>query len=135
MSSETLISAREAYPVRIGALVMYCEQFKGVSTRNFAEKASVSGDTFFSNTNKKALRITLEGRIYDEYLPLRVLLFTNNFMNGDSVCNIEYRGLTFTNCHVLSVTAEDSGEEFIRASITLITTESITQSEVEADAG
>lgn len=134
MSVSAAVSAKEAYPVRVGALLMYCEHFKASGTRVFSEKATVSGDTFFSNVNKKALRITLEGRIYDEYVPLRMLLYTDALMNADTPCTIEYRGMTFTNCRVQSFSAEDKGEDYIYASITLVTVECSQQSGVTENA-
>ncbi|MCD7890307.1 MAG: hypothetical protein LUG26_00590 [Ruminococcus sp.] len=135
MSSSTEVSLKESYPVRIGTLLMYCEHFKAVGTKNLAEKTTVSGYTFFSNMNKRALKITFEGRIYDEYFPLRMLLYTDSFMNGDGKCTVEYRGITFTECRVQTFTAKDKGEDYIHASITLVTAESTTQSEEKTDRG
>lgn len=135
MSVSTAFSDREAYPVRIGALVLYCEKFRAAGTRAFAEKSTVSGDTFFSNTDKKALRFTLEGRILDEYVPLRFLIYANGFMKADSAFEIEYRGLKFTDCHVQAFTAEDDGEDYIKASITLVTTNMVQPGEAVQNEG
>lgn len=135
MSVVSAVSAKEAYPVRIGALVIYCEHFKASGTRVFAEKSTVNGGTVFSNSNKKALRITLEGRIYDEAFPLRMLHYCDGFMTANTAFTIEYRGMTFSGCHVQSFTAEDKGEDYIYASITLVTPERSAQSEVTDSAG
>lgn len=129
MSEKTTLTRRESYPVRIGALLMQCERFKAVGVRSFAEKATVSGDTVFSNTDKKAIRLTFEGRIYDEYIPLRPLLYTDSFMRADGSCQIEYRGLKFTNCQAQSYTVEDKSEDYIYASITLVTVDEVSQTE------
>jgi len=123
MSYNAVISRKEAYPVRIGALLMYCEHFKAVGTRAFSEKSTVNGNTFFSNTNKKSMRLTFEGRIYDDYFPLRMLNYTDGLMTADSVCTVEYRGITFAGCRVQAFTAEDKGDDYIYASISLVTPE------------
>lgn len=128
MSISADVSAREPVCVRIGALSMYCEKFRAEGTRSFAEKATVSGDLILSNTNRRALKLTFEGRIYDSYLPLRMILYTDAFLNGGSHCSITYRGLNFPKCRVQSYKAEDIGEDYIYASITLITTEAVTES-------
>lgn len=130
-----VISKKEAYPVRIGALLMYCENFRAVGTRNFSEKTTVSGGAFFANSGKRALRLTFEGRIYDEYLPLRMLLYTDAFLTSGSSCTIKYRGLTFTGCRVQSFTAEDGGEDYLKASITLVTVNTAKQSEAANNDG
>lgn len=129
MSNDTEIFVRESYPVRIGPMVMYCEHFKASCNRIFAEQSSVSGDTFFSNTNKKALKVTFDGRIYDEDFPLRILNYSEGFMRSDNSFDVEYRGLKFKNCHLQSYTAEDKGEEYIYASITFVTVDLIERSE------
>lgn len=130
MSTVTTVSRREATPVRIGAWLMYCEHFKAEGGRNYSEKSTVSGDAFFSNINQKALKITFEGRIYDEYLPLRGLLYTNAFMSSNGKCNITYRDAVFADCRVQSFTVDDVGEDYVNVSITLVTTEPPAQSEV-----
>ncbi len=109
---------------------MYCEHFKAEGSRNYAEKSTVSGDTFCSNNNCRALKLTFEGRIYDEYLPMRVLLYTNAFMRVAGKSSVVYRGTVFPECSVQSFTVDDVGEDFLKASITLVTTADISQSEV-----
>lgn len=128
MSAEISVSAREPQQVRIGALTMYCEKFRAEGARSFSERASVSGELLFSNTNRRALKLTFEGRIYDSYVPLRMILYTDAFLNGGNTCSITYRGLNFPKCYVQSYKAEDGGEDYIYASITLVTTETVTES-------
>lgn len=129
------VSRKEAYPVQIGDMKLYCEHFRIVGTRNFSEKTTVSGDAFFSNTGKRALRITLEGRIYDEELPLGMVLYSDGYLTSDSSFTIEYRGIEFTGCRIQSFSAEDSGEDYIRGSLTLVTVDSSVQREAEQDDG
>lgn len=120
--NSTAVMKKEAVPVRIGALLMYCEGFKAETSRAFSEKVSVSGDTFFTNTGEKALKITFSGRIYDEYVPLRFLLYTHGVLRENTALQISYRGVSFTDCHIQSFSAEDKGEGYIYASVTLVTT-------------
>lgn len=136
MNSSAWISERKPYAVRVGDFVMYCERFKAVGTAKFSEQSTVNGETVFSNSGRRALRITVEGRIYDQYLPLRMLLRTDTFQAVGGKINVEYRGLTFMSCQVESFTMEDNGDEYIYASITLLTPDTATLSEVStADEG
>jgi hypothetical protein len=121
MSTATEISIREAYPVKIGTLTLYCEHFKAVGTRAFAEKSTVSGETFYSNANKKSLRVTFEGRIYNEASPLEFVTFCDDFISTNTGFDVEYRGITFKECHVQSYTAEDKGQDYIYGTVTLVT--------------
>lgn len=129
-NSTAVISSKSPYPVRIGALLLYCEKFSAEGSRSFSEKATVSGGTFFSNTNKKALRITLEGRVYDDVIPMRPLLYADNMMTSIVSFNIEYRGASFTDCYIQSFSVSDKGEDFVHASITLVTAQPSQTSEV-----
>lgn len=117
----TVISSREAYPVRIGALLLYCDNFKASCSRNYAEQATTDGSTVFSNTNKRALKVTFEGRIYEPNNPLYFLRYADGFMTSGTAFQVEYRGTLFSDCYVQSFIAEDKGDDYIYASITLIT--------------
>lgn len=119
----TQLSSREAYPVRIGALLLFCESFNAVRSRVFSEQSTVSSDTVFSGTNKKAMKITFEGRIYEPNNPLYFLRYADGFLNAGTSFQVEYRGVTFYDCYVQSYSCSDKGEDYIFASITLLTTE------------
>lgn len=122
----TIISSKAPYPVRIGTLLLYCEKFHAESSRAYSEKTTVSGNTFFSNTNKKALRITLEGRIYDKDVPMRSVLYANAMMKSDITFSFAYRDISFSGCLIQSFSVTDSGEDYIDVSITLITVQPVT---------
>ena len=120
-----MINEREAVPVDISGYVLYCEEFKASGNTVYSEQPSVTGASLITNTHKKAARITFSGRVYDETSPLAFVSYIGNVSGTVSGLTITYRGLTFRNCSVQSYTAEDRGEGFIRASVTVITAENI----------
>lgn len=117
----TEFSANKPVPVRIGVLVLYCEKFSASGSRVFSEKATVNGDTFISNSCRKALKITFSGRVYDDYYPLRPMMYSVGFMDADTEFEIKYRGTVFYGCRVQSFNAEENDEGGLNISISLVT--------------
>jgi hypothetical protein len=124
---ETVISREISRCVNIGSLVLFCENFKAVGLRSFAEKTTVSGETFFSDTSPRALRVTFSGRIYNTDVPLNFLLCGSSMVNDGEKYDVVYRGMKFTGCMIQSFNVEDRGEGYIQASITLITSDDVCQ--------
>lgn len=118
------LSQREAIPVTIGYMELYCESFKASAITDLAEQPTVSGDTYITNRCKKATRLVFKGRVYNESQPLRFLCIANT-MNNPSGYTIEYRGMRFTNCIIYGFTVEDKGDDFIYVSVTVATPDSI----------
>lgn len=121
MSETAVISTKTAYPVRIGSLLLFCEQFRAVGLRNYTEKNTVNGDTVFTGTGKKMLRITMKGRICNLHYPVGMLVIADTVLREETAFTMEYRGITFSNCRLQSFTAEDMGENYINCSVTVIT--------------
>lgn len=121
MSELSVISAKTPAPVALGGFTLFCESFSAERTRAFSEQNTSGGDIVFSNTGKKAMRITLKGRIYDEALPTGFLIAADNLINSGESFNVEYRGALFSGCRMLSFASEDKGEDFIYATVVLIT--------------
>ena len=116
---------REAVPVTIAGYTFYCESFKAAGVTVFAEQPSVTGTSLITNVQKKAVRITLTGRVYDEDDPLLFAAYIGNIGGNNSSIVFSYRGLKFTGCRVAGFSVEDTGEEFGKASVTLITPNNI----------
>ncbi|MBP3309214.1 MAG: hypothetical protein J6L05_00155 [Ruminococcus sp.] len=126
----TKLTSREALPVEIGSFRLYCEEFKASGVRSFSETASVSGDDIISNSCPKAAKVTFSGRICDEESPLGFIVYADNMMRSAAELDISYRGVEFSGCRIQSFSAEDRGEDYISASITLITPNNIRSGEV-----
>lgn len=126
----TKLTSREAVPVEIGELRLYCEEFKAAGVRSFSETASVSGVDVITNSCPKAMKITFSGRICDEESPLGFITYANNMMRSADELDISYRGVEFSGCRIQSFSAEDRGEAYISASITLITPNNVMPGEV-----
>lgn len=107
--------------VAVGPLVISCDSFKAVGGRNFSEKSTVSGDTSAVNTNLKGLKITVSGRVIDEFEPIRPLRYLYGVMKADSILPITYRDVIFSGCHIQNIIVTDSGEGYIGVSVTLVT--------------
>lgn len=121
MSDISVISAKKPVPVAFGDFTLFCENFSAERSRAFTEQTTSGGGIVFSNTGKKAMRITLKGRIYDENLPTSFIIAADSLICSNESFDIEYRGALFSGCRLLSFSSEDKGEDFIYAAVTLIT--------------
>ncbi len=125
MNSVTTITKRESVPVTIGSLTLWCENFKASAVRSFTEEPLVSGGGTVTNTCPKAMKITFTGRICSSDAPLDFVKTASDMLRSDQPYTVIYRGITFGGCRVQSFNAEDSGEDFVYAVITLITGEAV----------
>lgn len=123
MSIISEISSREAYPVHIGTITLFCERFQLTGTRQFSETASVDGTDIITNSSRKALKITFEGRIPFEQFPLYSAADADDILYLGTASDVEYRGIVFPQCRILSFSFKDEGEDFIRCVITVYTAE------------
>ena len=114
------ISTREAVPVDVGMITLYCESFKASTVTALYEQPTVTGTTVLTNKCRKSTKLTLSGRVYDENSPLSTVTYINN-ITGKSTMHISYRGIRFDNCMVQSYSAEDRGDDVIYLTLTLTT--------------
>lgn len=129
MSCTAKLSSREAIPVNIGEnLTIWCEEFKASAVKSFSEEATVTGNPTITNSCPHSLKITFSGRICNEESPILFVHNANNLLRTQAGFNIEYRGLIFNQCRIQSFNTADGGEDFIKASITLITAEAVSLS-------
>lgn len=112
------ICSREAVPVTIGQLTLYCESFRAAASTVLYEQPTVVGGTVIANRCVKATRLTLAGRVYCGTGDIPVLTELNN-MNGASGLTVIYRGVRFADCTVQSCTAEDKGDDMLYVTLTL----------------
>lgn len=118
-----IINIHESVPVKIGDVVLYCEKFRASGVKNYSEHNTVSGDVTVTNFGKKAVRLTFSGRICNENNPIDFLVSVNNFMKNNDTFSIEYKNVIFGQCHVQSFVTDDNNDDFISATVTVISTE------------
>lgn len=123
------ICSREAVPVAIGQLTLYCESFRASANTVLYEQPTVIGGTVITNSCAKATKLTLAGRIYCGNGDLAVLTEINN-MNGSSGYTVEYRGVSFPDCTVVGYSAEDRGDDMLYVTLTLATEDEAEDAEV-----
>ncbi len=110
-------------PVNIGGMVLYCRHFRADGARNFDECADAAGGTFFSNNNKKALRLTFEGKVYrNSSDSLAPAVFFETLLTNNASFDVEYKNVSFKNCRVEKFSADENEDYFIGVSVTLVTT-------------
>ena len=126
------LNSRKAVPVTIGSTVIYCDDFRVTAVKSVSEAATASGLGVISNVFPRAAKLTISGRIYDEDNPMGAVISANAMLRSTLTLEIEYRGLKFTGCYVQSYDIRDPGKDYIEVSITLLTQQSITNSEVTA---
>lgn len=125
MSIAAKLSSRESVSVSIGDITVWCEEFKASAVKSFSEEATVSGNTALTNSCPHSMKLTFSGRICSEDSPLSFVMNANNMLRTQESFDVEYRGLLFSKCRVQSFSAEDKGEDFINASLTLVTAENV----------
>ena len=120
MSSITELTEREAVPVTFGSFTLWCESFRAEETRSVSEKATVDGKSLVTNSFPKLMKLTFCGRICDEASPLGFVAAAGGMLRNGTVFSTSYRGLAFTGCRVQSFKAEDKGEAYICAEISVL---------------
>ncbi len=119
MSTTTILNQRKAIPVNIGDMQLYCEEFSASASRTVSEAATVTGDAALTGTFPRSAKLTMKGRAFDEDAPLSFLLMLNDMLRSPQTLTVEYRGLFFGDCRVLSYSVGDSGENYTDISVTL----------------
>ncbi|MBQ8959596.1 MAG: hypothetical protein IJ071_00010 [Ruminococcus sp.] len=114
----TVLTTREAAPVSIGAVTLYCEEFKAQAATAFHEEATVSGGSEITNRLRRRTRLTLSGRVYGRGETF--VLAMNGMINSVGTFNIDYGRIRFTGCLLQGFSAEDKGEDYISAQVTLL---------------
>lgn len=115
------ICKREAVPVAIGQLTLYCESFRASGSTVLYEQPTVTGSTVVTNKYVRSSKLVLTGRICAGDAALTVLTVLNN-MNGTPGIDIVYRGVRFAGCTVQGYTAEDRGDDMLYVTLTLAAT-------------
>lgn len=112
------ICKREAVPVAIGQLTLYCESFRASGSTVLYEQPTVTGVTVVTNKYVRSSKLVLTGRVCSGDAALTVLTALNN-MNGTPGVDIVYRGVRFPGCTVQGYTAEDRGDDMLYVTLTL----------------
>lgn len=126
----SVLCGREAEPVAIGSVTLYCESFKSTASATLYEQPTVTGGTLLTNTCVKSAKLTLMGRVYSSEAPLECVAALNN-MVGSGGIDIVYRGVRFRDCILQNYTAEDKGDEMLYLTVTLATLRPAENTEVQ----
>lgn len=127
MTETTQLNSRKPTFMSIGPLSLYCEHFKAAAARRFNEESTVQGEGVITNESGRAMEMTFSGRIYAGDKPLNSLLTMYNLLRGTMNTTVNYCGLVFSGCHMKAFSLEDSGLDYVDASITIITANAVTQ--------
>lgn len=117
-----IISPQESVPVQIGSFTIYCEKFKVTRIKNFSEQNTVSGNEIITNSGKKAIRIVFSVRISGDN-QLNFIVDSNTLICSSEKFSVEYKNIVFGQCQVQSFVVDDQNNNFISATITLISSE------------
>ncbi len=117
-----IISPQESVPVQIGSFTIYCEKFKVTRIKNFSEQNTVSGNEIITNSGKKAIRIVFSGRISGDN-QLNFIVDSNTLICSSEKFSVEYKNIVFGQCQVQSFVVDDQNNNFISATIMLISSE------------
>ncbi|MBO5163757.1 MAG: hypothetical protein J6B75_04850 [Ruminococcus sp.] len=117
----TEVKVREAFPVKISNLTMYCESMKFSAETAIYEHSTVTGYPIMTNKCRKMTRISFTGRVYNDKTPMRLAGLANNLNSYEGV-EIIYRDIRFYGCIITGFSAEDSGEDYIKLTINAATT-------------
>lgn len=126
--SLTSLTKHEAVPVNIADTIIYCEGFKASAVRNISEESTVDGGSVFTNMACRSTRLIFSGRIFADAAGDFIYSF-NALIKGSGCFDVEYMGLSFANCHMLSYTLDNKGEDWAAVSVTLISNDNIRRSD------
>ena len=121
----TALNSHKAIPVQIANFVLYCEEFKASAVRTVSEEPTVTGKNVVTKSFPRATKLIFSGRVCGETDSLDFVMKANNILHTKVKYDIAYRGIAFLNCTIQGFTAEDRGEGYIRATVTLITADNI----------
>ena len=110
------ISTKKPFPVKIGAIILYCEKMTLQTNTDISTTPTVTGTSYYTNKCRKPTRLSFTGRVYNKENPLLYAAIANN-INGTENYQIIYKNYKFINCIITGVNAIDSGEDFIELTI------------------
>lgn len=125
MNTYISFSMSDGIPVTIGELTIWTEEFKASAVKMIKEETMIDGSEAVTNASPRALKIVFKGRVVNEKKSLAFILNANEQLRSAEQFDVTYRGLTFNNCYIQAFTFEDTSEEYIRVSLTLITASSV----------
>lgn len=128
MSTVTELSYREAVPVNIGGVTVYCERFRAAAERRINEESTADGGSVLTNSASRSTELTFTGRICTDDSPEDFIYSFNSLVRSSSSFNVTYMELIFAACCMVSYSFEDKGGEWADVSVTLLTNDSITRS-------
>ncbi|MDE6520556.1 MAG: hypothetical protein K2K91_08935 [Ruminococcus sp.] len=120
---------REAIPVVINGLTLYCEKFKALSSVELHEQPTVDGVAQITNRFRKTMKFTFTGRIYNNTDEPFSLLTLFNSMGSFSDFTINYRGMKIEKCIITNFTIEDKNEDFVYISVIVSSPHYVSQDE------
>lgn len=127
--STTALIKREAVPVEIGGLILYCEGFRASAVRAVNEESSADGGTVITNNSSRSTRLTFSGRVCTGDDPMSFVLAVNRLIRSAETFAVEYMGLRFPECRLLSYNYEDKGGEAALAAVTVLSCGNTEESE------
>ena len=130
MSTSTFISNRRAVPVNIGTMQLYCESMVLSAKRAVSEASTVSGSGTVTNTSPRCADITLKGRAFNEEQPLHSAAVLDSLLRSSTALTVQYRGLIFNSCRILTYEVTDSGRDYADISVSL-SSAGVTEPETE----
>ncbi len=110
------ISTKKPFPVKIGAIILYCEKMTLQTKTDISTTPTVTGTPYYTNKCRKPTRISFTGRIYDKENPMMYAALANN-INGTENYQIIYKKYKFINCIITGINVIDSSEDFIELTI------------------
>lgn len=128
MTEVTAINERKPVPVAIGGSTLFCEGFKASAVRSITEESTSDGGTVFTNNASRSTKLIFSGRVCTEGSPADFIYSFNALVNSSAGFNVEYMGLVFSGCRMLSYSFSDNGGDWADVTVTLITADAVARS-------
>jgi hypothetical protein len=125
MSGATAFSCRRAVPVSIGGIIVYCESFRATAARVLSEESTADGGTAVTNSAYRSTRLVFSGRVCTQGQPEDFILGFNGLVHSAADFTVEYMGLIYGGCRMLSYSFEDKGGEWAEVSVTAVTEQTV----------
>lgn len=128
MSITTELSYREAQPVTISGVTVYCERFRAFSARNINEESTVDGNTVITGNAIRNTRLVFYGRVCTEDSPEAFILNFNQLVHSASAFTVDFMGLSFPTCRMFSYSFDSKDGDWADVTVTLVTSDTIIRS-------
>lgn len=109
--SELYLDQARYFPVKLGNLTFYAQSYQISGVRNYTEQATVSGGIAITNTNVRARRILLEGKLLCQEDPSAAVMELDRLMEEYTGLSVEIHRMWLIVARIVRYTVQEVGTD------------------------